>query len=253
MDYQRRLMALVRSMAADVGGSIRAIYEANVPLIAEDATPSEKLAVLMNDLRDRWEARFEREARSLASWFVGKVSEGVKRAQENAMRIAGLGDFAVRYDFGNIKADVATAAVSENVTLIKSIPSQYLTDVEGLVMRSVSTGRDLNGLGQELAKRYDITARRAALIARDQNNKATEAIARSNDIDAGMTHGEWIHVPGRKSSRESHVRMHGKIFDLREGLYDPSVGRKIMPGELVACNCTYRPIFDAKLWKNGSD
>ncbi len=37
--------------------------------------------------------------------------------------------------------------------------------------------------------------------------------------------------------------MNGKRFRLDEGLYDSAVGRKVLPGELVACNCTFRAVI----------
>ena len=36
----------------------------------------------------------------------------------------------------------------------------------------------------------------------------------------GATKGRWIHVPGRYSSRITHVHMDGEVFDLNVGLYD---------------------------------
>ena len=232
-------------MADDVAAQVSAAFAESV-LGAQDASPTSKLGQLMNDLRKRWEQRFDTGADETASWFSQKAAGNATRAQKAAMASAGLGDFAVRYDFGNIRADAVQAITAENVGLIKTIGRDYLNDVEGLVMRSVTQGRDLKGLAQELDRRYDISAKRAALIARDQNNKATECIARTNDLAAGVTQGEWIHVPGRKTSRASHKAMHGKVFDLREGLFDSEEGRKVKPGELICCNCTYRPIFDFK-------
>ena len=75
-------------------------------------------------------------------------------------------------------SDVARALFEENVNLIKSIPQHYFTEVTGLVQRSASMGRDVEFLADELHKRYEITRRRAEFIARDQSNKATEAIKR---------------------------------------------------------------------------
>ena len=243
-EYQRRILAILKAIADDVLGQIKAAYAEEAPQIAQDASPASKLAQMMNDLRKRWERPFNDEAESTADWFSSKASANATRAQKAAMESAALGDFAVRYDFGNARADTVQAIAKENVSLIKTIGSEYFDRIENSVLRSVTLGRDLNGLAQELDRQYAISARRAALIARDQNNKATEAIARSNDLAAGVTKGEWIHVPGRKSSRASHKSMHGKVFDLAEGLYDPDEGRKVKPAELIACNCTYRPIFD---------
>ncbi len=79
------------------------------------------------------------------------------------------------------------AVVGENVTLIKSIPEKYLADVEQRVMQSVATGRDLATVTKELESAYGITRRRAALIARTQNQMATSSLARSRQLDAGIT------------------------------------------------------------------
>ncbi len=243
-EYQKRILALLKALSEDILREIEAAYAEEAPQIAQDAAPASKLSQLMNDLRKRFGGRFDTGAEETADWFSAKASANATRAQKAAMNAAGLGDFAVRYDYGNARADVVQAIAKENVSLIKTIGSEYFDKVENSVLRSVTQGRDLNGLAQELKHLYDVSARRAALIARDQNNKATEAIARTNDLAAGITKGEWIHVPGRLSSRASHKAMHGKIFDLSEGLYDPDEGRKVKPAELIACNCTYRPIFD---------
>ena len=92
----------------------------------------------------------------------------------------------------------------------------------------------------ELEKRYGVTRRRADLIARDQANKATEAIKRVEGQHLGVKVGIWVHIPGTKTSRATHKAMNGKPFLLSEGMYDSAVGRKVLPGELVACACTYR-------------
>lgn len=94
-----------------------------------------------------------------------------------------------------------------------------------------------------LPNAYAITKRRAKLIARDQSNKATQAIRSIEAKELGITEGVWVHVPGAKSSRKTHMQMNGKRFRLDEGLYDSAVGRKVLPGELVACNCTFRAVI----------
>jgi SPP1 gp7 family putative phage head morphogenesis protein len=136
--------------------------------------------------------------------------------------------------------DVFQATVTENVSLIKSIPSQYFTDVEGLVMRSVQRGGDLSGITDELEKRYGITRRRAAFIARDQNNKANATFTRVRQQELGVTEAIWLHSAGGKEPRPSHVAFSGKTYNIREGaLID---GKRIWPGELPNCRCVSRPV-----------
>ncbi|MDR2050490.1 MAG: hypothetical protein LBQ63_01780 [Deltaproteobacteria bacterium] len=59
---------------------------------------------------------------------------------------------------------------------------------------------------------------------------------------AGITLAKWIHSGVSKDPRSTHLKMHGKVFDLSEGLYDPAVGRKIQPGELINCRCSKAPL-----------
>lgn len=93
------------------------------------------------------------------------------------------------------------ATIAENVGLIRSIPEKYFTEVEGLVMRSVARGRDLSYLTDELQKRYGITRRRAAFIARDQNNKATSVVQSARQQALGITQ-EYGSTPMLAKSRD---------------------------------------------------
>lgn len=56
----------------------------------------------------------------------------------------------------------------------------------------------------------------------------------------GVKVGIWVHLPGRKTSRATHMAMNGKPFLLSEGMYDSAVGRKVLPGQEPGCHCTYR-------------
>jgi SPP1 gp7 family putative phage head morphogenesis protein len=110
-------------------------------------------------------------------------------------------------------------------------------------MRSVQTGRDLGTLAKELQKQYGVTKRRAALISRDQNNKATRALTRARQVEMGIKKALWIHSYAGKKPRPTHLRNDGKPFDVVKGWYDPAEKKFIHPGELVNCRCTSRSII----------
>lgn len=250
-EYQKRLEDLIVRMEKDVRTTICEAYKRHPPLMAMDAgkpLPSNRLLPVLSNLRKKWEKTFEDTAEVMADWFVKKIRSAVTRSQRASMQAAGLSAFMVRYDKGRITEDAFKAIIHENANLIKSIGSNYLSDVEGCVTRAVTAGRDLKGLTVDLESRYQITKRRAAFIARDQATKATENIARANDMNAGVEEGVWIHVPGRLSSRKTHKEMHGKTFKLSEGIYDSTVGRYVLPGSEPGCNCTYRPLFRTDIW-----
>ena len=249
-EYEVRLLKLVNAISDDLSKSIKKAYDKNEPLIAQDALPSDVFRILFNRKRKEWMDRFEKESKDFAEWFAQSEFKHFVRANCSALKSAGLNGLAVGFTTGNVTKDVLKAIVNENVTLIRSIGEQYLNDVEGLVMRSVTRGGDLKTLAENLTKRYGITKRRAVFIARDQNQKATQSLAMANAKESGLTRGKWIHVPGRKSSRESHKRMNGKIFDLDKGLYDSEVKQWVKPGELPGCNCQFQLIYDTDLWKS---
>jgi uncharacterized protein with gpF-like domain len=135
------------------------------------------------------------------------------------------------------------AVTYESTYLIKKIPYSLLDGVQKLVIESVEKGRDLGGLQRNLLARYDITERRAVVIARDQNNKATQGLAHAKLTDAGVTKGIWIHLPASRKYREEHVEMNGKEFDLAIGLYDKKVQKYVLPAECVNCRCTFRAVL----------
>ncbi len=159
------------------------------------------------------------------------------------LRRAGL---TVQFRMTPAAQEVYDAAVIENVGLIRSIAQQHLQDVEGMVMRSVQAGRDLGQLAPELRARYGITKRRAALIARDQNNKATAVIVRTRQKELGITQARWLHSHAGRVPRPSHVafsegRDGGPYYDVEKGaLID---GERIFPGELINCRCVSRSVI----------
>lgn len=232
-NYEKRLTALVKEMADSVLYWTRAKYRAEMAL---DASPAEELRAAIQRLRKRWTRKFNELAPKLAGAFVRSATGGVDR---DFMRLLRDHGFTVRPTMSRGVADVVQAKIVENVSLIKSIPEQYFTAIEGHVMRSVQAGRDIAALTRELESSYGVTRRRAALIARDQNNKASAAMQTARQIEMGFYEATWYHSGGGRHPRPSHVAFNGKTFDVREGaLID---GERIQPGEKINCKC-YRRI-----------
>lgn len=132
--------------------------------------------------------------------------------------------------------------VAENVSLIKSIPQQYLVNVQGVVLRAVQAGRDASTLSIELKKQFGVSQRRASLIARDQNNKATAMIHRARQMELELFEAIWLHSSAGKKPRPTHVANHGKTYDVRTGWFDPAVKKHIWPGTEINCRCVSKTI-----------
>jgi SPP1 gp7 family putative phage head morphogenesis protein len=138
--------------------------------------------------------------------------------------------------------DVFAATVQANVSLIKSIPAQYFTQIEGIVMRGVQTGYDLKQITDDLQHQFKVSRKRAAFIARDQASKATSTLGRARQMSLGITKAIWVHSHAGKVPRPEHVKMDGKEYDLSEGMFDPVEGKYIFPGQLINCRCFSRGI-----------
>ncbi len=208
---------------------------------AGEMLPADELRIAMEDLGDYWLGRFDVASGRLARFF-GKSSVARTDTQlSSILRDAGM---SVRFQMTPAMKDVLSATIGENVSLIKSIPQQYLKNVEGAVMRSVSRGRDLSTLTKHIQHQYGVTKRRAALIARDQNNKATAVMHDARRMEIGIQEAVWIHSGGGKEPRPKHVAADGKRYKVGIGL---PIGDKnnayVLPGEEINCRCVSRSII----------
>src|SRR5271156_168296 len=237
--YRTKLLALVDEMADSYRYWVAARWRSDTPVLAADETPARALERELAKLGRRWRKRFDEGAADLARFFAKSTARNGDVQLRAILKKAG---FTVDLKITRAFRDVMRATIAENVSLIKSIPEQFHTEVTGLVMRSVVAGRDLQQLTNALDSRYDITRKRAILIARDQNNKATGQIARARYIDLGIEQAVWLHSAGGKTPRPTHVKNSGKTYDVKRGWYDPKEKRRISPGELINCRCVAKPV-----------
>lgn len=245
--YAKGLRSLIDDMNKSVLYWISTVYNRRSDeILADDASPSRDLAKELRALFRQWERNFDEYAETRARWFSKRVNSNATRQMKSALRDAG---FTVRFRNSRRVNMMLQATVAENVNLIRSIPQQYLTNVTSIVMQSVRSGRDMGYIAQQVQREYGVSKRRAITIARDQTNKATEAVSQARAADIGITHGFWMHRSGGKVPRPTHEAFNGQRFKLTEGLYDSQAervrgggyrGRFVKPAELINCHCTFR-------------
>jgi SPP1 gp7 family putative phage head morphogenesis protein len=136
-----------------------------------------------------------------------------------------------------LKTDVRATVddwVGENVSLIKSIPAEYLDDVEGIVSEAYASGARYEDIAAELAERYGIAEGRAELIATDQINKLTATMNAERQKALGIDEFWWRVVKGCDVCDE---------FDNKKfGWDDPPLGG---PGLAhIRCECYADPVTD---------
>lgn len=259
-DYERRLKKAIANMTASYEYWIRSKYvkavDANqdagrLPDMAMDAVKGDGVKARTNALfseltrlRTYWTKYFDDFAAKLAfqatqAWYDQNVSTWNARIKR-----AG---FDVKMDLTPSQKLILDTKVKENVSLIKSIQSQYHTDIEGIVSRNFLAGRDLAPMAEQIKKRGDVSTRRAALIARDQSNKATAQMNDARQRELGIKYAYWVHSSAGKEPREKHVRAGREqwVFRVGEGIdFNDGMGT-VLPGEAINCRCTCRTIIPA--------
>lgn len=249
--YAAQLDALILRMHNDVTTAIIAVYaqHAQPPGDVVHDAPSKNPSVLLRKALAKWGKVWTRKIDRLSADMARKFARKNFTVTQTAMRAA-FKEAGLTVKFTPTKASVTAyrAVAFEQVSLIKSIPAEYLKAVETNVWNAVRVGGDLHKLATDLHKTYGVTKRRAALIARDQNNKATATIEKVRQQELGITDAYWQHSQGGKVPRLTHLTADGVRYKIGKGLWDRDAhgkgkGAWVQPGELINCRCTNRPIL----------
>ena len=247
-EYHRKIKKLVKEMDKSLYWWLRAEYrkaEGEITAVQDGALGD--MQTKMRQLTRQWEKKYSETARQMAKWFAGEIQGYETRNLQNQFKKADLASlgFDLKFSYHSRRERaIFNSIVEQNVNLIKSIASQHLTQVKGVVLRGIETGHDLGRMTEDLRDTFGVTERRAAMIARDQTAKASNNLSRQRLLDYGVTKGTWMHTSAGKTYRDSHVEMDGEIYDIEQGCYDPDYGDYIQPGELVNCHCVCIPVID---------
>lgn len=247
--YVKELTSLVIQMAKQSNREIIRLFKQEGYLArdgaAMDANISSQARILTNALKAKFESLFGRKAKTLAQNMISSSNKLSKSQVHQSLKEIS-GGLSIKTDImpQSLKT-IINASVVENVSLIKSIASEYLDNVQGEVMRSIIGGGGLETLIPALQKREGITLRRAKNIALDQTRKVYSSINRERMTAIGVKEFEWIHSGGGQHPREEHVAMSGNIYRYDDPpVIDSKTGEKGFPGTAINCRCIARPIID---------
>ena len=222
-------------------------FEEQKELEAMDASIASQARILMNYLSRTFEGIFSLKVKSLAETMLKSTAKSSASAVHESLEKLTGGLSLNTSVVTEGQQEVVTALLAENVSLIESIPQQYMKDATGAVMRSITTGDGLADLIPALDKIEGIAGRRAKNIALDQTRKAYAGISRQKLMSNGVKRFEWIHSGGGLNPRDSHIKMDGVIFNFdnikeqQAALGVPESDRGY-PGEPVNCRCTLRSV-----------
>jgi hypothetical protein len=208
-----------------------------------DAAPTvTKVDKALKKWGDKWSKKFDKLSRDVSKAFVKRSFSATENAMRAAFRDAG---FTVSFKPSRAVLESYKLVVADNVGLIRNLQQSLYSKIQQDTWASVRAGGDMATLSEKLHKSYGIESNRAALIARDQNNKAKAIIEQARRHELGLTQAIWQHSSGGKEPRPQHVAWgrEGKVFDVSKGLFDEDEQQWVLPGQLINCRCTSRAII----------
>lgn len=236
------------SMQLHVGATLRAAPPVG-GLASDAANPSVALKRTLDKWGRKWQSNFNTLSTELARKFAARSFAVTDKQFMGALKSAG---FAVEFKPTPASLEAYHAVVGENVNLIRNLGRETLDGIQGAVWASVRAGHDMGELSTTLHDKFGMNWRRAALVARDQNNKAKASIEAARRKELGIKEAIWMHSGGGVTPRPSHVKAGAdKVrYDVTKGWYDPDAKKWIWPGTEINCRCTSRavvPGLDASL------
>lgn len=244
--YYHEMANLIGRMISETREALAKLYVKPVATeyFAQDDTMSAQAKMVLAKLMQKFEPIFNIASKPLATRMAAEASKSSASSLQSSLKQLS-GGLTLKTDIltGELK-DILSATIAENVSLIKSIPDQYFTQISGAVMRSITTGNGEADLIPFLQKQTGVTLRRAQIIARDQTRKAFSNINATRMQQVGLDEYEWLHSAGGQHPRKLHQRMSGGIYSLsRPPIIDEKTGQRGKPGDLINCRCRMVPII----------
>lgn len=239
--YQAELVRHLRGLAKKVHAALSEAMPDGVGM-ALDAQIVDPFSKIFSRSNKKWLAEWVKNApRSAESLVIGMATHA-DRQFESSLKHAG---FSVKFRPTPALRQKIMQATQYNTSLIKSVGSEYLDQVEKLVTQSALKGGDAATLAKNLRERFGVAKSRSALIARDQNAKVTALVTNERRAENGLYYARWHHSAGVDKPRPDHLAAGLKklIFDVRKGAY--LEGKWVQPGDEINCHCSSSTIIPA--------
>jgi len=254
--YYHELRVMVLAMQKAM---IRAVEKPHEQIAMDKIDGLASVEARAQELRDKFAKTFSRLGAITAARFLDKQIEFASRSFVRSVRGMVEGSEPSLMLSGSIvnPANVAFTeeSIAANVSLIKSIGSQYFDRIEKELMKSLQTGGSQPDLIKAIRKTGGVTERRAKFIARDQNSKIYSQLATNQMERAGITKVMWKHSGAGRNPRSYHKRrwdgkseppngLNGYVYQIgNPPVADLKTGERAAPGELINCRCYATPVL----------
>lgn len=246
----RRVAPALRKEIYASLGSIADEVSGLTEWLAGTASVSEANVVL-RQLQDKWRDLYGPKADDMARRMTTALSANSKRSLETSVARALRVDVAKIVDDETVRRALELGA-ADTAGLIKSIPAEYLADVEKAVLQNYMQIPFPDGrtLAQHLEHLYGLSKTRATFISRDQASKVNTLIVQARDLEIGIEAYIWRNMqdnrvvgkpgglfPKPTAGHGNHWEREGKVYRWDNPPYDGP------PGWPYNCRCYSEPVI----------
>lgn len=201
-------------------------------LVVTDSIDDE-LGDIFTQVRQVVESEFERRRISRIVRPLASQIASYQAAQLNRQLSAVLGIDLVGNELWLERTN--TLFVAENVALIKSLPSNFFTQLETRLTRHFAASGKFEEMAVIVDDQYSVAKNRTKNIATDQTQKYFSALNETRQTGLGIDKFVWMTEDDGRV-RASHEALHGQVMDWN--------GSKL-PGEEPGCRCEAQPYLEA--------
>lgn len=243
--YQKQLNKLGKVLILEVRKQVLSFIKAQQSSYVMDGF-GDQLGVIFRKLNSIFTGTATASfAETTASQVIQKIGAANKSRFGRAVaRATGV-------DLGNIITsegleDFMAVSINKNVSLIKSLPEEYLKQVETIVNNGVVSGARYSTIEKEIISKTGANSKlvnRIKTIARNEVQTINSQITLRRSESLGITKGIYKSSKDERV-RKSHAELDGIEFELKKGAWSKTAQKFIQPGITdINCRCSYSPII----------
>lgn len=247
VQYRRDLMKLGRSVAQAVRLELLPMLKSQQSEYVSDGIAA-NIANMFVSLNNRFTSEATAQfALVAANQAVTKTEVANKKRFNKSIKAA------TGIDVGSILStegleEFTQLNISNNVSLIKSLPEQYLKSVETIVSNGVSSGARYSTIEKQITAKLGSAnsklVNRIKTIASDQIQTINSQIGLRRSEKLGIKRGIFRTAEDERV-RRCHAELNGKEYDLSKGAWSKTCSKYIQPGITdINCRCSYSPIIE---------
>ncbi|MFV2058853.1 MAG: phage minor head protein [Thiohalomonadales bacterium] len=259
VSYNAELQKLVKAVKGDIDNDIVSVLRSLEHQYTGDSIVNDSwvdiIIAAFEKIAAKWTSfGFLEAAKQSSKKFIKAIDDRNRNKYAQSIKVVGVTGLDV---FGDSPAlqDILSSSIAENVQLIKTIPTQYLSQVQTIVMTNMRSGLRPSSIVKQLSTQYGVSQRRAAVIARDQTSKANGMLSKQRQEDTGFEYFKWVDSDD-VSVRRTHEKIANDDIGYGKGVYKWSEppkndkGEQIIPGSEINCRCISAPVTSKQVKEN---